>query len=290
MYKLLQQNFHYLITNNYLFYLNNIYIVMLSSISSSFFGTKSTAQAPAPVGPEVQGTTALGPGPEGTPPGPELPQVTTEPVPGFPTTNPENRPRAVTTEPVSEFTTTNLENNPINPPLEMPTNPIGLANVEPGQLVKLDTNKYIVKIVTMGATGNVYELIDLGNATPPLTNKKLTDFQFDNTNPQQNALDIATSPLLGYSEFTGTGKISDILKNIDPKVQSYFVIDKSGNATNVKWNFIPYNYEFYPNNKYIYRSTSIGPTADGIKEGKYTTPDKLIKTEKKSWFGKNHKK
>jgi hypothetical protein len=139
----------------------------------------------------------------------------------------------------------------------------------------------------MGATGNVYELIDLGNATP-LTNKKLTDFQFDNTNPQQNALKIATSDLLGYIEFTGTGKISDILKNIDPKVQSYFVIDSTGNATNVKWNFTPYNYEFDPNNKYIYRpTTSTGPTADNIKNGEYTKPDILIKPEKekKRWFG-----
>jgi hypothetical protein len=141
----------------------------------------------------------------------------------------------------------------------------------------------------MGATGNVYELIDLGNATP-LTNKKLTDFQFDNTNPQQNALKIATSPLLGYTEFTGTGKISDILKNIDPKLKSYFVIDSTGNATNVKWNFMPYNYEFDPNNKYIYRSTSIGPTADNIKNGKYTNPDTLIKPEKKSWFSRGGRK
>ena len=235
---------------------------------SSFIGAKST-----PPGPE--GTAP--PGPEGTavPPeiqGPELPQVTTAPVPGFPTTNPENNPIQQTT----------------TPELEMQSNPIGLANVEPGQLVKLDTNKYIVKIVTMGATGNVYELIDLGNATTPLTDKKLTDFQFDNTNPQQNALDIATSPLLGYIEFGQgkSGKIGSSDEITSSKVKSYFVIDQSGNAKIVSWFSYPGEELFDPKNKYIYRpTTSTGPTADNIKNGEYTKPDTLIKPEKKKgWF------
>ena len=235
-------------------------------LSSLFGKPKQTAPAPGPEvpGPEAQGTTA---------PGPEL-QVTTAPVPGFLTTNPENRP-PVTTEPVSEFTTT----NPINPPLEMPTNPIGLANVEPGQLVKLDTNKYIVKIVTMGATGNVYELIDLGNATPPLTNKKLTDFQFDNTNPQQNALDIATSPLLGYIEF-GQGKSGKIASSDELKengVRSYYVIDRLGTSKKVTWSGYWGSDEFNNMNIYIYKKYNNNPTADNIKDGKYTKPDDLIK-------------
>jgi hypothetical protein len=219
------------------------------------FGNKT----PGATGSEV-------PPPPGPVAAPEIPPVTTGPVPGFLTNNPENIPIQQETLQV-----------------EMPTNPIGLTNVEPGQLVKLDTNKYIVKIVTMGATGNVYELIDLGNAQP-LTDKKLTDFQFDNTNPQQNALDIATSPLLGYIEFGEgkSGRISDILKNIDPKLQSYFVIDLTGNAKEVSWRLYPGSEQFDPTNKYIYRQTTSGPRADNIKNGEYITPDTLIKTEKKN--------
>ena len=220
---------------------------------------------PAPAPPPPAPAPALGPG---------VPAVTTGPVPGFLTTNPTNNP----------------ENNPENTQLEMPTNPIGLANVEPGQLVTLDTNKYIVKIVTMGATGNVYELIDLGNATPPLTNKKLTDFQFDNTNPQQNALKIATSPLLGYIEFTGTGKIGSSDAITSSKVKSYFVIDPTGNAKIVSWGLYPGSEQFDTTNKYIYRQTTSGPTADNIKNGEYTKPDTLIKPEKKKgWFGGGRK-
>jgi hypothetical protein len=252
--------------NNYLFYLNNIYIVMFPSL----FTSKTPPPAPAP-GPEVP--------PAGGAPAP----VTTGPVPGFPTTNPENTPPPVTQESVPS---TN------DPALEMTANPIGLANVEPGQLVTLDTNKYIVKIVTMGATGNVYELIDLGNATTPLTNKKLTDFQFDNRDPQQNALKIATSDLLGYIEFTGTGKIGSSDAITSSKVKSYFVIDPTGNATKVSWFSYPGSEQFDTTNKYIYRPTTSGPTADNIKKGEYTKPDTLIKSEKKTtWFrGKGGRK
>ena len=212
-------------------------------------------------------------------------QTTTGPVPGFPTLNPEV-PMVEGQGPGSEIPMVEgpgsevpMVEGPV-PMVEGPmtSNALGLQTAEAGDLVKLGDLKYIVKNVTIGVN-NVYELIDLGTGDTSLKDKNIKDFIVNKTNLQQNALDITTSPLLGYKEFgiAKTGKISDSDELKEKGVKSYYVIDPLGTSKKVTWTGYWGSDEFNNMNKYIYKKDNKNPTADNVKDGKYTKPDDLIK-------------
>jgi hypothetical protein len=213
-------------------------------------------------------------------------QTTTGPVPGFPTLNPEGPmvegpmvegpmvEGPMVEGPVPEGP---MAEGPV-PEGPMSSNAIGLQTAEAGDLVKLGDLKYIVKNVAIGVS-NIYELIDLGTGDTSLKDKNIKEFIVNKTNLQQNALDITTSPLLGYKEFgiAKTGKISDSDELKEKGVKSYYVIDPLGTSKKVTWTGYWGSDEFNNMNKYIYKKDNKNPTADNIKDGKYTKPDELIK-------------
>jgi len=206
-------------------------------------------------------------------------QTTTGPVPGFPTLNPEVPMPEVPLPEVPLVEGPLVEGSMVEgPDVTMSSNAIGLQTAEAGDLVKLGDLKYIVKNVAIGVS-NIYELIDLGTGDTSLKDKNIKEFIVNKTNLQQNALDITTSPLLGYKEFgiAKTGKISDSDELKEKGVKSYYVIDPLGTSKKVTWTGYWGSDEFNNMNKYIYKKDNKNPTADNIKDGKYTKPDELIK-------------
>ena len=155
-----------------------------------------------------------------------------------------------------------------------------------GKLFTLGDNKYIF----IGYQNSANRFISLDITPTEITDKNINDFKMsDPSNPQTDALTIATSSLFGYTAFNGTDKISENPAVKASGVKSYYIIDENGNTKKVSWTGFWGKEKFDTNKKYICKPNNPAPIADYIKEGKISDIQYLLKYITSNKGGKKNK-